>query len=375
MGLKNKNIFIDAHVFDGEFQGTLTYLVGIYTKFLENNKEDVLYFGARNPDNVRRYFYGYKNIRYIKYNSNSSFRRIFFEIPKLIDSFKFTHAHFQYIIPLKKNRNCKYIVTIHDILFNDFPNDFSLFYRLKRNFIFYLSAKRADYLLTVSNYSKNKINEHYKIPKNKILITPNAVSMNLFEFESTKINSKKYILKTKKIQKYVLYVSRIELRKNHFMLLNAFIENELWKKGFSLVFIGSKTQDIGLENFIENLNENIKSHIHWFFSVSENELLHFLNGAEFFVYPSRAEGFGIPPLEAAALSTPVLCSEKTAMQDYDFFRPFLFNPENYNEFLLSLKEFTKTYKNHDVKSIKKLIKEKYSWSKSFMTLNKIFEND
>ena len=68
----------------------------------------------------------------------------------------------------------------------------------------------------------------------------------------------------------------------------------------------------------------------------------FFKWSEFFIYPSKAEGFGIPPLEAAALATPVLCSQKTAMQDYDFFSPYLFDPENYNEFTLLLDDFMKT---------------------------------
>ena len=165
--MKNKNIFIDAHVFDGEFQGTLTYLIGLYSEFLENNNTDVLFFGAYNPEKIKKYFSNYKNVRYVKYNSKSSIQRIFFEIPKLIDLFECSYAHFQYVIPLRKNKNCKYIVTIHDILFNDFPSNFSFFYRLKRNFLFYLSAKRSDYLLTVSNYSRDRIHKHYRISKIK----------------------------------------------------------------------------------------------------------------------------------------------------------------------------------------------------------------
>ena len=161
------------------------------------------------------------------------------------------------------------------------------------------------------------------------------------------------------------------MRKNHHLILNAFIEKELWKIGYSLVFIGSITHEIGLKNYISDLNNEINEHIHWIDQVSENQLLHFLNGAEFFIYPSKAEGFGIPPLEAAALATPVLCSQKTAMQDYDFFSPYLFDPENYNEFTLLLDDFMKNYHEIDVKSIKDNVKERYSWSKSYSVFNNI----
>lgn len=40
-----------------------------------------------------------------------------------------------------------------------------------------------------------------------------------------------------------------------------------------------------------------------------------MSGAEVFVYPSLAEGFGLPPLEAMACGTPVLCSDAPALPE------------------------------------------------------------
>ena len=62
------------------------------------------------------------------------------------------------------------------------------------------------------------------------------------------------------------------------------------------------------------------------------------------------------------------------MQDYDFFSPYLFYPENYNEFTLLLDDFMKNYHEIDVKSIKDNVKERYSWSKSYSVFNNIFNN-
>ena len=57
-------------------------------------------------------------------------------------------------------------------------------------------------------------------------------------------------------------------------------------------------------------------------NISESDLLLFYQAAKVFAYPTFAEGFGIPPLEAAALRIPVLCSNKTAMKDFEFFSPY-----------------------------------------------------
>ena len=369
-------IFVDAHVFDGEYQGTLTYIKEMYLEFLKMNSSATICFGANKVENVKKHFSKFKNVEFITYKSKTSLKRIFFEIPKIIDDLECTHAHFQYTIPFRTNKKCKYLVTIHDILFNDFPKEFSFLYRLKRNFLFNLSAKRCDYLLTVSNYSKQKISEEYRIQKNKIIITPNAVSNHYFQHSSSKEESRKEIAQNYNVKKYVLYVSRIEPRKNQTLLLKAFVDKKLWEQGFTLVFIGSNTLNVGLQEIIGNLDAEQKKAIHWVEQVNTKDLHHFINGAEFFVYPSKAEGFGIPPLEAGALLTPVLCSKATAMSDFYFFKPYFFDPDNYEEFVEMFMKLVENYKSINLESIQSKIRSKYSWTETAKILReKVIEND
>ncbi len=363
-------IFVDAHVFDGEFQGTLTYIKEIYLKILEKNQNITIYFGANKIENVKKVFDKFENAKYVEYKSKNSFSRIFVEIPRIINKIKCTHAHFQYIIPFNKNKNCKHIVTIHDILFNDFPEEFSLTYRLKRNFLFYMSAKRADALLTVSNYSKRKISEQYHVSIDDIIVTPNAVSEEFYNFEYSKDDSRDVIKNNFGIGNYILYVSRVEPRKNQLLLLKTYLELALWNENLSLVFIGKNSLDSGLSEYIETLSDDIKHHILWLEQVEFIDLKHFLNAAKLFVYPSKAEGFGIPPLEAAALETPVLCSNTTAMEDFDFFEPFVFDPNDAHQFKIELKKIIEKLSNIDTKNIKTKVLLQYSWQKS---ANKLVE--
>ncbi|MBG6062024.1 glycosyltransferase involved in cell wall biosynthesis [Flavobacterium sp. CG_9.1] len=362
--MKNYKIFVDAHIFDGEFQGTVTYVKELYLKVLFLDPNITLYFGANKLENIKEYFVNQPNVKYIQYSSRGSFERIFIEIPQIINRLGCTHAHFQYVIPFIKNKNCKYIVTIHDILFNDFSNDFSFLYRLQRNILFFLSAKRSDYLLTVSDYSKQKIAKQFNIKANEIIITPNAVSDDYFQFKTAKEVSKKYISDRYAVQKFILYVSRIEPRKNQNLLVKAFAKEKLYEKGFSLVLIGDNTLHSGLFDDINDLKKEVKKSIYWFRKVTDLDLKNFLNAAEFFVYPSKAEGFGIPPLEAGALSTPVACSNTTAMADFDFFNPYFFDPNNYEEFVRIINQMAQNVKNIDLSAIQSTIKGKYSWEES-----------
>ncbi len=362
-------IFVDAHVFDGEYQGTLTYIKELYLNLLSNNPEILIYFGSCDVQNVKNVFGSFSNARFVQYSSVTSFKRIFIEVPRIINEIGCTHAHFQYIMPFNKNKKCQYIVTIHDVLFNDFPNEFSFFYRIKRNLLFLLSAKRADYLLTVSDYSKKKISEHYKIKPDDIVVIPNAVSEEFFQFDVSKGNAVSYISKKYDVRKFILYISRIEPRKNQIMLLRAFLDEQLWKKGYVLVLIGSNTLESDLFSIIGGLRDNIKKSIRWIEQVDSDELKYFLKAADFFVYPSKAEGFGIPPLEAAALCTPVLCSNATAMKDFDFFDPYMFSPDDYDEFLKRFTDILMHYKSIDLLSIQNEVKNKYSWSQGAKTFS------
>jgi glycosyltransferase involved in cell wall biosynthesis len=169
-------------------------------------------------------------------------------------------------------------------------------------------------------------------------------------------------------------VSRIEPRKKHDLLLSAFINLELFEKGYSLVFIGKESiENLNLKNLL-NKGNAIRNYF-YFESVGKDDLLHFYNGADLFVYPSIAEGFGLPPIEAAVLNTPVLCSSRTAMSDYVFFGDNLFNPSDSSEFeskLLSNLESPK--KEEELSYIKRSILDNYSWENSSKKISEIIKS-
>ena len=164
--MKTVNLFVDCHVFDGNLQGTTTYLKGLYQELI-NDKSKNFFLAAHNIENLQSIFGIHENVIYLQYSSKNKFVRLLFDIPKLIRQNKIDYAHFQYIVPPTKS--CKYIVTIHDVLFLDFPQYFPLFYRIKNKLFFKYSANKSDIVLTVSQYSKEKIEKHIKEIEPKIL--------------------------------------------------------------------------------------------------------------------------------------------------------------------------------------------------------------
>lgn len=344
-------IVVDAHVFDHSFQGTATYIKGLYNS-LVNDESFEITLCAHNIENIKLHFPD-ERFNFIQLKSDSKVKRLLIELPAIIRGNQFDFAHFQYIVPFFKN--CKFIVTVHDVLFLDYKSYFPFFYRLKNGLLFKHSAKRSDVVLTVSQYSKDRISDNFGIKRDSIFVTPNAVDK--VDFNNLSDVKSKY-----KLKKYILFVSRFEPRKNQIGLLKAYINLKLFNQGYDLVFLGSKNEKIEIEEYNRLLNEipqELKNQIKFFENIPFDDLFSFYKNADCFVYPSFAEGFGIPPIEAANLNCKVLCSNKTAMRDFSFFK-YMFDPEDQFEFEQKLNAVLKD-QSYPFEEIKNEINKIYDW--------------
>jgi len=355
-------IFVDCHVFDGGFQGTTTYLKGLYSELiLQGDKH--FYLASHNIPKLEAQFGKYPNVTYISYRSKNKFIRLLIEIPFLIKKHRIDFAHFQYIVsPIKY---CKYIVTTHDVLFIDFPEYFPWLSRIKNTFLYKLSARRADILLTVSKYSKKQITQHFGL--RKIYITYNGVDPIFFS-KYDKAAVKAAVGKKYGLYDYIIYISRWEPRKNQYLLLRNFIELGLYNS-HNLVFIGDQTfTDPRYDDYYNSLTQGQKSKIYMFSKVGFSEMLELLRGAEASVYPSIAEGFGIPPLEAVAAGIPTIVSNTTAMAEFEFLKKWSFNPDEEHEFRKKLSLILKA-KSEDFQTIKDIVHNRYNWKNAAITYN------
>lgn len=320
--MMRRKFFVDCHVFDGPFQGTTTYLKGLYNELIHD--ADKMFFLASNDTASLKTIFGeHENVTYLQYSSHNKFIRLLFDIPAMIKKNQIDYAHFQYIVPPFKF--CKYIITVHDVLFLDFPEYFPFGYKLKNKLLFGKSTRYSDVVLTVSEYSKKQIQKHFGA--HKITVTPNGVDAAYFEsYDKNAVKSE--VKKRYGFSDYWLFVSRWEPRKNHHTLLKAFVENRHYEK-FHLVFVGgSAINNPAYNDYFDHLEPHVKSKIVKLDALKQKDLLLVLRGASLSVYPSIAEGFGIPPLESIAANVPTICSNETAMADFDFMQSHLFNPLN-----------------------------------------------
>lgn len=346
------NILVDCHVFDGKFQGTRTYIQGLYSEMIKH--QDINFFFAANDiENLEKVFGNAVNIKYIKLNCTGSIKRLAIEFPKIISDYGIDYAHFQYISPLVKR--CKEIVTVHDLLFLDYPQYFPLSYRIKNRLLFERSSKRADMLLTVSEFSKEEIVKHFGIDRDKIAVTPNAVLPIEKNIDLPDIYNKVGS------EKYILTVGRIEPRKNFHLLLKAFIEMGLYKDGYKLVIIGAADLNYDeYHQYYDALTSEEKESIVMDVATFP-ELVSLYKHASLFVFPSLAEGFGIPPLEAIEYGCPLLCSNATAMSEFGIPSEYLFNPKDIEELKVKIKNSLNDHSNLINIST---ITNKFNWKRS-----------
>ncbi|MCC5922415.1 MAG: glycosyltransferase family 4 protein [Crocinitomicaceae bacterium] len=368
-------VLIDCHIFDQNFQGIRTFLKGLISVFISEQQFELILI-AHDIESLQSEFGSSDKISYVKINSKNKYQRLAVEIPQIIKKTNATHALFNYTTPLIKVKRCQYLTVLHDVLFLDFPEYFPKKYRIIHKQLFKHSIRLSDHILTVSEYSRHRINHHFNLDLGSENVIPNAVD-NIFYETEDKMESKKIVAEKFRVKEYILFVSRIETRKNHKLILDWYLTNKIYEKGIELIFVGklvfNQINVLSKLKEAEQLSNNLFKHIH---QVSNEDLFHLNNAARVVVFPSLCEGFGIPPLESAILKTPTICSNRTALQDFTFLQNHLVDPDS-GEFLKKIEKFIfspASESNELLTQIAEDIKSTYSWKKSASRLSKIISS-
>ena len=109
-------------------------------------------------------------------------------------------------------------------------------------------------------------------------------------------------------------------------MLKVFVEKEYYKE-YNLLFLGDEAiENKEYNHYYKSLSNIIKNKVYKLNKINFQDLLLINRAAKLSIYPSIAEGFGIPPLESIACGIPTVCSNSTAMSDFNLISDCLFNP-------------------------------------------------
>ena len=173
------------------------------------------------------------------------------------------------------------------------------------------SLEKAQHILTISEFSKQEIIEHFGVKPEKISVSYCGLPAGFrpHSEEQTMAVLRQYGLHYKK---YFLYVGTIEPRKNLEILLEAYLKlpKEIQAQ-YKLVIIGAFGWKF--ESFLEKAKKIDHQQLIMPGYVSESHLQQIVASAYCFLYPSLYEGFGMPPLEAMASGVPVITSDCTSL--------------------------------------------------------------
>jgi len=228
---------------------------------------------------------------------------------RLVPNAELFHAT-EHLLP--RFRSVPTVLTVHDLIFQRYPQ-----YHKFKNYAYLrlampLYCRRADAIITVSEFSKRDLVRLYGVPEDKVTVIPEAAADHFGPADPSEVERvrDRYGLP----QRYLLAVGTIEPRKNLSRLADAC--GPLLDEGLvdGLVLVGSKGWLFeGFYEHLETLPWRDKVLFPGF--VADADLSAVYSGAMIAVQPSLYEGFGLPVLEAMACGSPVCSSDAASLPE------------------------------------------------------------
>lgn len=283
------------------------------------------------------------------------------------------------------------ITTIHDLGFERFPEIYSWWQRFYLRWSTKFALKHAEKIIVPSEFTKRELVDLYSVaasaatrksdkPWMKTVLSKIKVihhgydEKNYRVIENLDLRFKMKDLRIKN-QKFILYIGRLEKKKNISNLIRAF---KILRTKYQLPIINSqllvligqpgygydeikkelKTPGQGLRGY------PIKKDIIELGWINQKYLPYFLNKASLVILPSFYEGFGLPIIEAMACGTPVIASQTGSLSEIAGGAALLIDPNRPEEMAKAMRRVLEDEKLREKLRVKGLKRVKdFSWAK------------
>ena len=312
--MKSHSIAIDARMVNAS--GIGTYLQGL---LLGLSKKDLTGYALTlfgNPPDLPQ---GPWNVRKVSAPIYSIREQLLIPSATIRQGCELFHAPHYNISWMIRSRT---VVTVHDVIHLKFPQYWpSPVARAYAHIFFTHIIPKARAILTVSENTKRDLIEILGIPADRITVTYPAVDHARFQNIDPSLQSEFNQLGLSR--DYLLYIGNLKEFKNVERLVDAYCLIRSKDKNIpELVMVG--------RNFIKGFEKRLENTpgIRWIGEVRRDLLPAFYKNALLFIFPSLYEGFGLPPLEAMASGTPVLCSSRASLPEVVGNAAVMIDPEN-----------------------------------------------
>ncbi len=270
-----------------------------------------------------------------------------------------------------------FVVTIHDLILLEDPSSARATTRnafvhglksIGHRIALEAAIHRSKHIVAISEYTKRSILEHFRVPGGKISVVYNGVR--------TPIGSEKVTLAELGVQKpYILSVGNAYPHKNIETTLLAFRELCTSDEHTMLALAGKR------DVFVEKLEAfaleiGIPSHRLQFINTPSDAMLARLYAdAALLVIASRIEGFGIPPLEALAVGTPVAASHTSSLPEVLGNTVQYFDPDDTDALRRLMHDaIHRPSVWHSLRAPGIRQAEKFTWKKTALAMRDIYRN-
>ncbi len=263
-----------------------------------------------------------------------------------------------------------FIATIHDLIIIHFPTERAttlgpLLYKVKHlagSLVMRHAVKHSRHIITVSEFSKQDIAKYYSIDPSKITVTYEAAELPQ---PATATDRSTDIVKHYGIKKpFILYVGNAYPHKNLNILLQVMKQMHDEKDAsFQLVLVGRE------DHFYARLKQaawamNIDDSVIFTGFVPDAELATLYKEALLYIFPSRYEGFGLPPLEAMQHGTPVLAARTSCLPEILGEAATYFDPEDVSGIIKAVQQVLRQPETRSQMIDRGLAQAaKYSWKR------------
>jgi glycosyltransferase involved in cell wall biosynthesis len=267
-------------------------------------------------------------------------------------------------VKLKNN-----IVTCYDLIPWVYNNERSWIWKENMK-----GLKKADNIITISEFSKDEIVKYLKYPEDRIEIVYPGVDHSVYYKKRDREILRKHNIQDN--EKIVLYVGSETPRQNVPVLIEAFSMLKKIIPNIKLIKIG-ESQSYGARRKILNLimKLDLVEDIIFPGYVPEEELPLWYNASDILVYPCDYAGFGLPPLEAMACGTPVITSNTSSLPEVVGNGGIMVDPHDVEAMALHMHnvltqdDLNKKLVEHGLKRSKL-----FTWDKAAKETQKIYAN-
>jgi glycosyltransferase involved in cell wall biosynthesis len=295
--VSNGPIALDATLWDEPTTG-----IGLYTHQLARGLMalgvEVRRMGARRSGEAPR-------------GAHGRTRYILADLPRQLAGVPLFHAVGNFNLPLLRPAGTRFVLTVHDLIPLTHPGTVSRAFRWQFRLWLTRSLQVADHVVCVSEHTRRELLARFPDVGPRASVVHNGCD-HLDAAPTATPLERVYVDSLALPERFVLYAGSLDLRKNVALVLDAL---ERLGTGTTLVLVGQGWFGSGpVERRIGQMRAR-GFDVRPLGYQPQGVYAEVMRRASAFVFPSRAEGFGLPPLEAMRAGVPVVASTAGALPE------------------------------------------------------------